>query len=255
MAFGNHMNSGTKKGCVYGFDLKILRELKSIRCSMNINKSLLMYIYEFCDRRYPKCIQIIPELYESVNKAAKLELDVMKKMYDRIHEYREIIKNIIDYKKDYRGNYNMDDQFVATLTKFYKGSVSRMKKMRIMIGNVMVSTKRVMRKFAFRGDPNKSVHTFELLHTARIEDLITIWYDFINDFEDAKRRLIKLEIEKYTKIDNYKTVYFEKMDLYKQMKKEIEFKNRINEISRLCINENLNKKLFDIKQNCESYRK
>ena len=53
LAFGNHMNSGTKKGKQFGFDLKLLNILPSIK-SFDNSKSLLMYIYEFCDRNYPK---------------------------------------------------------------------------------------------------------------------------------------------------------------------------------------------------------
>ncbi|ETO22073.1 hypothetical protein RFI_15131, partial [Reticulomyxa filosa] len=69
LAFGNHMNGGTKKGQAYGFDLKILPQLADIKTFDN-SKNFVMYIYEFCDRNYPDVLKVVEELSPMLKRAS-----------------------------------------------------------------------------------------------------------------------------------------------------------------------------------------
>lgn len=51
LAFGNHMNSETNKGCAYGFILNILTKLSNIK-SIDGSMTFIMYLYQFCNIKY-----------------------------------------------------------------------------------------------------------------------------------------------------------------------------------------------------------
>merc|ERR1712113_1133781 len=94
LTFGNHMNSGTRKGQIYGFDLKILTGMTGVK-SFDNTRSLLMYIYEFCDRKYPNAIKVLPELTATLKAASSMEVETLKKAYERIGDNMKEIKNLI----------------------------------------------------------------------------------------------------------------------------------------------------------------
>ena len=187
MAFGNHMNSGTRKGCAYGFDLKILTGMTGVK-SFDNTRSLLMYIYEFCDRKYPNAIKVLPELMDTLKSASSMEVETLKQAYQRIQDNMQEIKNLIT--SDEIENYDMDDRFIMVLTKFHKAASPKMKKFNMTVGNVMVSTKRVMKKFSYGSE--EDVKT--------IESFFQIWWKFVQDFSGSKEKLIQLEKERQKRI-------------------------------------------------------
>ena len=85
------MNSGTRKGQIYGFDLKILTAMTSVK-SFDNTRSLLMYIYEFCDRKYPNALKALDELMNVVKAAASVETETLKQTYQRIKDNLARIK-------------------------------------------------------------------------------------------------------------------------------------------------------------------
>merc|ERR1711902_311262 len=58
------------------------------------------------------------------------------------------------------------------------------------VGNVNVSTKRVMRKYSFGTEESPQT----------IESFFGIWYKFFEDFRGAKEKLIQLEKERQKRI-------------------------------------------------------
>ena len=85
------MNSGTRKGQIYGFDLKILTAMTGVK-SFDNTRSLLMYIYEFCDRKYPNALKVLDELMNVVKAAASMETETLKQAYQRIKDNMATIK-------------------------------------------------------------------------------------------------------------------------------------------------------------------
>eukprot|EP00484_Ammonia_sp_Unknown_P022348 CAMPEP_0197044232 /NCGR_PEP_ID=MMETSP1384-20130603/20332_1 /TAXON_ID=29189 /ORGANISM="Ammonia sp." /LENGTH=1020 /DNA_ID=CAMNT_0042475657 /DNA_START=88 /DNA_END=3150 /DNA_ORIENTATION=- len=191
MAFGNHMNSGTRKGCVYGFDLKILTQMTAVK-SFDNTRSLLMYVYEFCDRKYPNAIKVLPELTDTLKAASSMEVETLKQAYERIQENMKEVKNLIT--SDEIENYDIDDKFIMVLTDFHKTAAPKMKKFNMTVGNVMVSTKRVMKKFSYGSEEEPK----------SIESFFQIWWKFVQDFGAAKEKLIDLEKERQKRIEKRK---------------------------------------------------
>ena len=187
LAFGNHMNSGTRKGAAYGFNLKILAELSQIK-SMDGTLSFLMFLYEFCDSKYPKIIDTMTNLTKLLKGAASMEMEVLKTAYSRIKDNMTQIKNLVT--SDEIENYDIDDKFIPIMTKFHKKAVPLMKKFNLTVSNAVTSTKRVIKKFAFgtEEDPQS------------IEVLFKLLYNFCLDFEKARDKLIKREKERQKRI-------------------------------------------------------
>jgi len=187
LTFGNHMNSGTRKGGTYGFDLKILTGMTGVK-SFDNTRSLLMYIYEFADRKYPNAIKVLPELSDTLKAASSMEVETLKQAYQRIQDNMGEIKKLI--QSDEIENYDMDDRFIMVLTKFHKKASPKMKKFNMTVGNVMVSTKRVMKKFSFGTEENPQT----------IESFFNIWWKFLQDFAASKEKLLELEKERQKRI-------------------------------------------------------
>merc|ERR1712154_51230 len=187
LAFGNHMNAGTRKGQTYGFDLKILTQMTAVK-SFDNTRSLLMYIYEFCDRKYPNAIKVLPELSDTLKAASSMEMETLKQASQRITENMTEIKNLIT--SDEIENYDLDDKFIMELTKFHKTANSKIRKFKNTVGNVMVSTKRVMKKFSYGSVDNP----------LSIESFFQIWWKFVQDFAASKEKLIELENERQKRI-------------------------------------------------------
>eukprot|EP01084_Bolivina_argentea_P263107 445204_1 len=85
------------------------------------------------------------------------------------------IKNLIT--SDEIDNYDMDDRFIMVLTKFHKTAQSNIKKYNMIVGNVMVSTKRVMKKFSYGTEESPQT----------IESFFQIWWNFLQAFDEASK--------------------------------------------------------------------
>ena len=116
------------------------------------------------------------------------ETDTLNSLYDKIKENMKELKDIIE-SDDIEETYDMDDTFVPVMTKFYKKSQPSMKKFHMTVGNVLVSTKRLMKKFAFGSEEQPEP----------VEKLFQLLFQFLLDLETAKQRLVKLEAERAKK--------------------------------------------------------
>ena len=85
------MNSGTTNGQIYGFNLLILTAMTGVK-SFDNTRSLLMYIYEFCDRKYPNALKVLDELMNVVKAASLIQTETLKQAYQRIKDNMETIK-------------------------------------------------------------------------------------------------------------------------------------------------------------------
>eukprot|EP00483_Globobulimina_turgida_P007301 UN07315 len=147
-----------------------------------------MYVYEFCDRKYPAAIKVLDELSDTLKAASSMEVETLKQAYQRIQVNMKEIKNLIT--SDEIENYDMDDRFIIVLTAFHKKAAPKMKKFNMTVGNVMVSTKRVMKKFSYGSEESPKT----------IESFFQIWWKFLEDFRGSKEKLITLEKERQKRI-------------------------------------------------------
>ncbi|ETN99926.1 hypothetical protein RFI_37541, partial [Reticulomyxa filosa] len=172
LAFGNHMNGGTKKGQAYGFDLKILTQLADIKTFDN-SKNFVMYVYEFCDRNYSDVLKVVEELSPFLKRASAslFAFDVLHKGYERVVESMKEIEELTDSEE--KEMYDPDDCLLSTMSTFCKAAKSSMKKLTMNVSNLEIRCKRVMKQFAF-GDDHKP---------ERIEDLFKVLWEFMESIE------------------------------------------------------------------------
>ena len=152
------------------------------------SRSLLMYIYEFCDEHYPKVLNVLTELKSILKISASSETDTLNKLYDKMKDNRKLLKDIIT-SDDIDETYDIDDRFIRVMKEFYKKSESSMKKLHMTVGNVLVSTKRLMKKFVFGSDDQAEP----------VEKLFQLLYQFLLDLETSKSKLVKLEADRAKK--------------------------------------------------------
>merc|ERR1712244_174044 len=87
----------------------------------------------------------------------------------------------------------MGSMEVETLKQAYQriqDNMGEIKKFNMTVGNVMVSTKRVMKKFSFGTEENPQT----------IESFFNIWWKFLQDFAASKEKLLELEKERQKRI-------------------------------------------------------
>lgn len=70
LKIGNHMNFGSNIGGAVGFDLAVLTKLKDVKCTNN-QKSLLHYIVEAVETKYPELSFFSHESSELLRKELK----------------------------------------------------------------------------------------------------------------------------------------------------------------------------------------
>jgi len=181
LALGNHMNSGTKKGRVHGFDLKFLTEMAAVKTFDN-TRSLLMYLYEFCDRKYPNALKVVrPEMMNVVKAAASMETETLKQEFDRIKSTMNTIQDLVS--ADEVDNYDPEDRFPLVMAEFHKSASRRMVALKRTISNVATKSRALMREFCFGTEDSPQC----------IESFFGIWNRFFNDFHGSKQQLIEIE--------------------------------------------------------------
>jgi len=111
-------------------------------------------------------------------------MEVLLKAYETIKSSMKEIQDVIE--SDEADNYDVTDSFVPFIGQFYKDSQAAIKKFDMTVGNVSVTSKKLMRKFAFGTDE----------HPESIEKLFKILYEFLLSLEQSKEKLIKLEKER-----------------------------------------------------------
>ena len=117
-----------------------------------------------------------------------MEVETLKQAYQRIQDNMGEIKNLIT--SDEIENYDLDDRFIIVLTNFHKAASPKMKKFNMTVGNVMVSTKRVMKKYSYGSDEDPKT----------IESFFQIFWKFFQDLSASKEKLIQLEKERQKRI-------------------------------------------------------
>ena len=194
LTFGNHMNNGSTTFIlsVQGFNLNILTKMTEVTTHDN-TRSLLMYIYDFCDKKYSDALNILPELEDVLKDAATIDIGILKKAYQRVKDNMDDIGQLIN-SEEIENYKDVNDRFIEILSQFYNDAMPRMKEFNLKAGEVMIDIKRVMSHFRYGTDDNPK----------SIESFFAIWWKFIQDFGASKDKLIKLEKERQRRIEKRK---------------------------------------------------
>merc|ERR1712190_102712 len=117
LAVGNYLNAKNKNGEANGVKLEVLAKLEGTKGTED-GYSLLMYIYELINDKYPESENIHQDL-SLLPEAAKQEIEALQGEVEKIRdEVQEMVKNMASLKKLYEATakgQNSDDKFVEIM--------------------------------------------------------------------------------------------------------------------------------------------
>merc|ERR1712129_466651 len=100
LAVGNYLNAKNKNGEANGVKLEVLSKLEGTKGTED-GSSLLLYIYELIDKKYPESENIHQDL-TMLGQAAKQEIEALQGAVEKIRdEVQEMVKNMAALKKLY----------------------------------------------------------------------------------------------------------------------------------------------------------
>eukprot|EP01084_Bolivina_argentea_P257437 433729_1 len=188
LAFGNHMNSGTRIGQIHAFDLKKLGEPSFWRFEEDGSRTLLMYIYEFCDFKRPKVLNILKELWFVLKIGSCINVDVLEKLYLRLQHGMKQIQGLICSDIE---NMNANDRFMKEISGFFRIAWPKMKHLNVTVRNARLLMKSVMKLFAYDSPE---------FRPKCIDSFIEIWWRFLQEFNYSKHKSIKLEAKRQKRL-------------------------------------------------------
>ncbi|KAL1500812.1 hypothetical protein ABEB36_006253 [Hypothenemus hampei] len=115
LLMGNYMNSGSKSGSAYAFEMNFLTKLTSTKDGQN-KQTLLHYIAEIVETKWPDLLKFYDEM-PHIDQASRVSLETIQK------SLRQMDVNIKNLKTDLENNripQSEDDRFVEVMDSFSK---------------------------------------------------------------------------------------------------------------------------------------
>lgn len=106
LLFGNFMNFGSSKGPAFGFEISFLAELNGMKDSNN-KQTLLQYIVEVIERKFPELLSFGVELPHAEN-AVKVSFEIIN---DNMKVITTSLENLNMALKEIKEPHSSDDQF------------------------------------------------------------------------------------------------------------------------------------------------
>lgn len=114
LLFGNYMNSGSRNGEAFGFEISFLPKLSSTKAQDN-RTTLLHFLTEIVEQKHPDCLNFHQDLHH-VDLAARVSSDQVQKNLQAMR------KSINDLEVDLHNfkPHNQEDRFGTVMTAFVK---------------------------------------------------------------------------------------------------------------------------------------
>lgn len=145
LELGNHMNSGSKDGQAYGFEISSLSKLIDMKDSSN-KKSFLHFVVETIDEKFPELLDFgeeLPHIEEAAHIHLKRILDIMDKMKKSLDQLNW---NLTKFKSN--RSLNENDKFVEKMTDFALGTDALVNEVMEMIAQMKDRYMKVTEYFA-----------------------------------------------------------------------------------------------------------
>lgn len=113
LLFGNYMNSGSKNGQAFGFEIGFLTKLNNTKDFEN-KRTLLHYIAETIEKKFPDALTFNEDLLH-VDKAARVSMETVQKTLKQI---RNSLKNLESDLANNKIPQSDDDRFADVMGKF-----------------------------------------------------------------------------------------------------------------------------------------
>lgn len=113
LLFGNYMNSGSKNGQAFGFEISFLTKLTNTKDFDN-KQTLLHYMVETIENKFPELLNFGEEL-PHVERAARVSLENIQKT---MHQMTTSLKNLRSDLENSKVPQSPDDRFVDVMGDF-----------------------------------------------------------------------------------------------------------------------------------------
>uniref|UniRef100_A0A8D8WRH5 Protein diaphanous homolog 3 n=2 Tax=Cacopsylla melanoneura TaxID=428564 RepID=A0A8D8WRH5_9HEMI len=158
LLMGNYMNSGSRNGGAFGFEINFLTKLSSTKDIEN-KSTLLHYLVDTIENKFPECLKFSDELLH-VDRAARVSTDVIQ------NAIRQMENNIKNLETDIQNcklatSTSEEDQFLSTMEPFAKEVRSKVTLLSNMFKNMMTLYSDLAEFFTF----DKTIYPLEEFFT------------------------------------------------------------------------------------------
>ncbi|XP_034951216.1 protein diaphanous isoform X4 [Chelonus insularis] len=175
LLLGNYMNSGSRNGQAFGFEISFLAKLTSTKDVEN-KETLMHYLVDTIERKFPECLNFIEEL-SHVDRASRVSLENIQRTL------RQMDANIRNLEQDLSNSkipQSDHDKFNEIMTPFAKRARESYEVMHNMFKNMDTLYSDISDFFAF----DKQKYT--------IEEFFGDIKKFKDDFQQAQKEILKM---------------------------------------------------------------
>ncbi|XP_074101211.1 diaphanous related formin 1 isoform X4 [Cotesia typhae] len=175
LLLGNYMNSGSKNGGAFGFEISFLTKLTSTKDIEN-KETLMHYLVDTIERKFPECLSFAEEL-PHVDRASRVSLENIQRTL------RQMDANIRNLEQDLTNSkipQSDIDRFAEIMSPFAKKARESYEVMQNMFKNMDTLYTDISEFFAF----DKQKYT--------IEEFFGDIKKFKDDFGQAQKEIVKM---------------------------------------------------------------
>ncbi|XP_036140076.1 protein diaphanous isoform X2 [Monomorium pharaonis] len=176
LLLGNYMNSGSKNGQAFGFEISFLTKLTSTK-DIDNKQTLMHYLVDTIERKFPECLSFVEELAH-VDRASRVSLEnvqrTLRQMETNIRNLEQDLTNAKVPQCD-------EDLFIDVMKPFAKKARESYEVLQNMFKNMDALYTDISEFFSF----DKQKYT--------IEEFFGDIKTFKDDFLQSQREIIKLK--------------------------------------------------------------
>lgn len=114
LALGNYMNKG-QRGNAYGYKVSSLNKIADTKSSIDKNITLLHYLINILEQKYPKVV-LFQEDLQNVSEAAKVNMTELEKDINNLRSGLKSVETELEYQKS--RPVDSGDKFVSVVSQF-----------------------------------------------------------------------------------------------------------------------------------------
>ncbi|KAJ6238534.1 protein diaphanous [Anaeramoeba flamelloides] len=179
LKLGNVMNGGTNKGGAYGFRFSTLPKLKNTKSSQNPKKTLLHYLIEVIQKKYPELLDWYKEL-TACEKASKISLPNTKKTLSTLDKGLKSLEMTLNTFEDSK---LPNDKFIPIMSKFMRVNNQSFQNLFEKFNDFEKNFPKTLKYFG-EINANQDIHEF----MTPINTFIKLFTTGIKDLETWKRQ-------------------------------------------------------------------
>ncbi|XP_076246123.1 diaphanous related formin 1 isoform X2 [Calliopsis andreniformis] len=175
LLLGNYMNSGSRNGQAFGFEISFLTKLTSTK-DIDNKQTLMHYLVDTIEHKFPECLSF-PEELAHVDRASRVSLENIQRT---LRQMESNIRNLEQDLSNAKIPQSEEDMFVDVMGPFAKKARESYEVMQNMFKNMDSLYTEISEFYSF----DKQKYT--------IEEFFGDIKTFKDDFMQAQKEIIKL---------------------------------------------------------------